>query len=282
MVEIGKTNHLTVVKEVDFGIYLDGGDMGEILLPTRYVPKKYKVGEPLEVFIYRDSEDRVIATTLKAHAEVGQFALMKVDSMSRFGAFLDWGLPKQLLVPFREQSQKMEEGRSYIVRVYLDRETGRVAASSKLDQFLNKIPADYQPNDPVQLIIAGPTDMGFKVIINERHWGMLFKEDVFQTLDRGQHIDGFIKQVRHDGKIDVVLHRQGYEKVDDLSKKILDQLKSHGGFIPVTDKSSPDMISRLFGVSKKTYKKAAGSLYKRHIIDLKENGIYLLEKTKKK
>ena len=276
MTKTGKLNNLKVVKEVDFGVYLDGGESGEILLPRRYVPENCKINDIIEIFVYLDSEDRIIATTKTPYVMVGQFALLRVVSVDSVGTFLDWGLPKDLLTPFREQKQKMKEGKSYIVFVYIDHKSQRIVASSKLDRFLDNLPVDFQEGQEVELLICTQTDIGYKAIINNSHWGVLYKNEVFQTLEKGQQIKGFIKKVRDDGKIDLCLHKPGYEKVDDLSKKIIDSLKEHGGFISVTDKSSPEIIYKLFGVSKRTYKKAIGALYKERLITVENNGIRLI------
>ncbi|MCK5534900.1 GntR family transcriptional regulator [bacterium] len=277
MVEIGKLNKLRVVKRVDFGIYLDGEDFGEILLPRRYVPENCEIDDIIEVFVYFDSEDRIIATTEKPYAMVGQFALLKVISVNSVGAFIDWGLPKDLLVPFREQKQKMEEGKSYVVFIYLDK-SKRIVASSKLDKFLDTMPINFQEGQEVELLVCCQTDIGYKAIINGCHGGILYKNEVFQILEKGQQIKGFIKKVRDDKKIDLCLHKPGYEKVGDLSERIIDTLKKRDGFISVGDKSSPKIIYDMFGVSKKTYKKAIGVLYKKRLITFEDNGIKLQKK----
>ena len=277
MVEIGKLNKLRVVKRVDFGIYLDGEDFGEILLPRRYVPENCEIDDIIEVFVYFDSEDRIIATTEKPYATVGQFALLKVISVNSVGAFIDWGLPKDLLVPFREQKQKMEEGKSYVVFIYLDK-SKRIVASSKLDKFLDTMPINFQEGQEVELLVCCQTDIGYKAIINGCHGGILYKNEVFQILEKGQQIKGFIKKVRDDKKIDLCLHKPGYEKVGDLSERIIDTLKKRDGFISVGDKSSPKIIYDMFGVSKKTYKKAIGVLYKKRLITFEDNGIKLQKK----
>lgn len=278
MLQIGKLNTLKIVKEVDFGLYLDGGEeYGEILLPIRYVPEIYKIDDDLEVFIYRDSEDRIIATTETPKAMVGDFALMEVVSVNKFGAFLEWGLQKDLLVPFREQKHDMEKGKSYVVFIYLDDETKRIAASSKLDKFLDNVPPDYQPNQEVELFIANKTDIGYKAIINGLHWGILYENEVFKPLDRGQKIKAFIKKVREDEKIDLYLHKSGYDKVDALTEKILKTLKDEGGFLEINDKTPSTIIYEIFGESKKTFKKALGALYKKRLIDIENKGIKLLK-----
>ncbi len=276
MAAIGLINELEVVKEVDFGIYLDGGPHGEILMPKRYVPEGCKPGDTLEVFIYLDSEDRLLATNEKPKAMVGDFALLTVVSVTNVGAFLDWGLPKDLLVPFREQQQTMEAGKSYLVYVYLDNESQRIVATSKLDKCVDNIPVDYEVGEEVDLLIAGQTDLGFKAIIDNSHWGMLYKNEVFQPLKTGQKLKGFIKTIREDEKIDLSLQKEGYEKIDDISQSILNKLAANSGFLSLTDKSSPDVIKQTLHISKKNFKKAIGSLYRQRLIALEENGIRML------
>ena len=277
MAEIGKLNRLKVVKELSFGLYLDGGEHGEILLPTRYIPNDTKVDDEIEVFIYYDSEDRIIATTETPLAMVGDFSLLKVVSVNAIGAFLDWGLPKDLLVPFREQKQTMQEGRYYLVKVYFDKNSKRIAASAKLDSFLDNLPPNYKEGQEVDLIICNETELGYKAIVNKLHWGMLYKNEVFQPLERGQKIKGFVKKIRDDEKIDLNLTKSGYAKVDDISEKILDYLRNNKGFATLTDKSSPETIYNLFSVSKKAFKMAIGGLYKKGYILIEINGIRLVE-----
>ncbi len=275
MVEIGKFNSLRVVKELNFGVYLDGGESGEILLPKRYVPENCSQGDIVEVFVYKDSEDRIIATTEKPYVVVGDYALLKVVSVNEVGAFLDWGLMKDLLVPFREQGERMEEGKSYIVHVYFDEKSERLAASSNLAKFLNKIPPEYEEGQEVSLLVCNETEIGYRAIIDKSHWGMIYKNEVFQPLKIGQTIRGFVKKVRDDGKIDLSLQKAGYENIDDFTEIIINRLEKAGGYIAVTDKSTPETIYRLFGMSKKSYKKAVGALYKKKVIDIENNGIKL-------
>jgi predicted RNA-binding protein (virulence factor B family) len=275
MAEIGKWNKLVVLKELDFGVYLDGQEQGEILMPMRYVPKDLKIGDTVDVFVYLDSEDRIIATTEKPFAEVGDFALLEVVSVSSIGAFLDWGLMKDLFIPFREQKQKMEVGYSYVIYIYVDIQSGRIVGSAKVENFLDKTPPEFTEGQEVNLIIYTQTDIGYKAIINNTHTGVLFDSDVFRTLHRGEHIKGYIKKIRPDQKIDLLLDKPGYEKVDELSKKILEKLKEEMGFIALSDKSPADDIYDMFGISKKNFKKAIGALYKVRMITLEENGIKL-------
>ncbi len=275
MAAVGQLNTLKVVKVCEFGVYLDGGSLGEILLPRKYVPEECQPGDSVEVFVYCDSEDAIIATTQKPYAMVGDFALLKVAEVNRVGAFLDWGLEKDLLVPFREQQHKMEEGRSYLVRIYHDEKSNRLAASSRLDKFLDNQPADFQEEQKVKLIIGDQTDIGYKAIVENAHWGVVYRNEIFQELKKGQILNGFIKKVRADGKIDVCLHKSGYEKITETAERVVVALKEHGGFLSLTDKSSPETIYEHFGISKKTYKKAIGTLYKKRRITIESEGIKL-------
>lgn len=276
MAELGTMNKLVVVNKVAAGLVLDGGDFGEILLPKRYIPEGGQVGDELEVFVYRDSEDRPIATTQVPLIQVGEFACLRVTSTTPIGAFLDWGLPKDLLVPFREQRVRMGEGQSYIVYLYVDPVTDRLVATSKLDKYLDRSDPKYATGEAVDLLIVQQTDLGYKAIINGAHWGVLFRNEVFTTLSRGQRIGGFVKQVREDGKIDLCLQQPGYERVAALTDVIMEYLAKQGGFAPLTSKTSPDDIYRIFGVSKKSYKMAIGALYKKRLITLEKAGVRLV------
>ena len=277
MTEIGKINHLEVVKEVDFGIYLDGGDLGEILMPKRYVPEGTMPGDMLETFIYLDSEDRLVATTEKPLAMVEEFALLQVVSVTPVGAFLNWGLPKDLFVPFREQRQPMEEGKKYLVYVYVDTNTKRIAASSKIEQYLDNIPVDYDLDEEVDLIIVNETDLGYNAIIDNSHFGILYKNEVFQPLNPGDKVQGYIKKIRTDGKIDLRLEKIGYEKISSFVDRIIAELQKNKGFLPLTDKSSPEEIYKTFKISKKNFKATIGALYKKRFIAIEDNGIRLLD-----
>ena len=277
MIEIGKTNSLRIVKEVDFGIYLDGEDLDEILLPLRYLPETYEIDDILDVFIYLDSEDRVIATTEKPYAEAGSFAFLKVVDVNPIGAFLDWGLTKDLFVPFREQKEKMIKDKSYVVFIYIDN-SNRIAASSNLDRFVDVDTSCFEDNQEVNLLIYDQTDMGYKAIINNSHLGVLYSNEIFQQVETGLQTKGFIKKIRDDGKIDLCLERPGPAKVNNLSRDIFNLLKKEGGVLSVSDKSPPEVIYELFGVSKKTFKKAVGSLYKKRMITIEKDGIKLTKK----
>ena len=277
MISIGRKNSLRIVKEVDFGIYLDGEDMGEILLPLRYLPETYEIDDMLDVFIYLDSEDRIIATTETPQAEAGDFAFLKVVDVNEIGAFLDWGLSKDLFVPFREQKEKMLKGKSYVVFIYID-SSNRIAASSNLDRFADTDASCFEDNQEVSLLICEKTDMGYKAVINGSHLGVLYSNEIFQKIATGDQVKGFIKKVRDDGKIDLCLERPGPAKVVDLSREIFNLLTREGGLLTVTDKSPAEEIHALFGVSKKTYKKALGSLYKKRLITIEKDGIKLSKK----
>lgn len=278
-VEIGKLNTLRAVKIVEFGAYLDGGNRGEILLPKNTMPENCAVDSSIEVFVYFDSESRIIATTKRPYAMVGEAAYLKVVSTSSFGAFLDWGLSgKDLLVPFSEQKMRMVADEFYCVFIYTDKHTGRIVASAKLDRFISTLNSDFKDAQSVDLFITGQTEIGYKAIINNSHWGVLYKNEVFQKLKRGQKIRGFIKNIREDNKIDLSLYESGYKKVESLLDAILTSLKEHDGFIPLNDKTTPKDIYAFFGVSKQSYKNAIGGLYKKKLIRIDHDGIHLLEK----
>jgi predicted RNA-binding protein (virulence factor B family) len=275
MLTIGHTYILNVVKDVEFGFYVDAENMGEILLPTRYCPLGLSVGDHLAVFLYLDSEDRPIATTQEPKTEVGQFAYLKVVDNTDFGTFLDWGLEKDLMVPFGEQHVPMEVGHSYIVYTYVGVKDGRILASSKIDKFLDdEKPHEFKPKQRVELIIANSTELGFKAIIDNSHWGVLYKNEVHERLSFGQSKKGFIKFIRPDGKIDLSLDG-GKQLRDKNMKTIVTHLENQNGFSPVHDKSDPQEIQDLFGMSKKAFKKAIGSLYKQRAIVIEKNGIRL-------
>lgn len=273
MVEIGKLNHLQVVKSLDHGIYLDGENLGEILMPGRYVPDNCEIGDTLEVFIYMDSEDCLLATTETPYVMVGECAYLKVVDVNQAGAFMDWGLPKDLLVPYGEQISSLQVGKSYTVLVYLDENTSRIAATQKLDSYLSDEAQYFKPEQAVDLLIFGKTELGYKAVINDTHIGLIYKNEVFQTINNGEKLKGYIKTIRPDRKIDLCLQLPGKEARDNLSEKILDHLKKNEGESTLTDKSSPEDIYRYFGVSKKNYKKALGTLYKKKLILIGKNKI---------
>ena len=278
MVEIGKYNTLRIIKILSFGAYLDGGDGLEILLPTRYVPQDAKVDDNIEVFIYHDNEGRLIATTAKPLAVAGEFQFMEVKSVNKTGAFLEWGLMKDLLVPFKEQKMPMKEGKWYLVYVHVDHVTKRIVASARIDKYLDNVIPNYTFNQEVDLLVADETEIGYKVIINNTHWGLVYRNEIFQRLEKGDHLKGYIKEVREDEKIDVSLTPLGYQKVEGIANIILESLKAQGGFIAVHDKSDPDLIYSLFRCSKKAFKQAIGSLYKQKLITIEPQGFKLVSK----
>lgn len=273
---IGKFNQLNVIALADNGAYLDAGELGEILLPKRFVPENCQTGDCLDVFIYLDSADRLVATTETPLAQVGEFVSLKVVQVNKMGAFLNWGLPKDLLVPYNQQHTEMEVGKYYLVRVFLDQRTDRIAASSKLDKFIDIWPAEYQVGEKVNLIIGGKTDLGFKAIVNDLHWGLLYDNEIFQPLRIGKNITGYIKQVREDGRLDLILTRGGKNKVNDFSEKLLAFIAENGGTSPINDKSAPEVIQRALGVSKKTFKATAGNLLKRGKVTIEKGVIKLV------
>lgn len=275
MVEIGKYNTLTVVKVVDFGVYLDGGEWGEILMPKEYVPANCFPDDEVNVFVYFDSEDRIVATTEVPAVQVGEFAYLKVVAVSQVGAFLDWGLRKDLLVPFREQRDPMVEGKYYLVYAYEDKASHRIAASTKIDKYLDQIFPEYEPKQEVNLLIARKTDLGYAVIINNEHWGLVYDNEIFQPLKIGQRTKGYIKAIREDEKLDVSLEAPGYAKIEGLAGIVLEKLKDYNGVLDLSDKSEPEEIYRVFGCSKKNYKKALGTLLKQGFIEISDNEVCL-------
>ncbi len=275
MGQLGQYNTLKVVKQVEFGVYLQDDTFGEVLLPKSQVPPAIKDGDDIEVFLYKDSEDRPIATCKEPLATLGEFAVLKVRMVDKVGAWLDWGLDKDLLVPFREQKQDMEADKSYLVFLYLDDESQRIVASTKLEKFLNNTPPEYEVGQEVDILISNQSEIGYTAIINQAHSGLLYKNEVFQKIRRGSHYKAYIKKLREDDKIDLSLLPLGYEKIDSMAKQLLQELKESGGSLPLNDKSSPEDIYNSLKMSKKNFKKAVGSLYKERIIVIEEKGIRL-------
>jgi hypothetical protein len=275
MALIGNRNRLKVSSIARQGVYLDADELGTILLPNRYVPEGLDVDDWVEVFIYHDSEDRLIATTQTPKAMVDDCAYLKVVAVNNVGAFLDWGLAKDLLVPYNEQERPMEEGKSYVVYVYFDEETQRIAASTRLRDFLYEESHDFVPGQEVDLLICNRTDLGYKAVINETYLGLLFKDEVFKPIRIGEKMKGLIKNIREDGHIDLCFQMQGQEARDELSQRILDDLKASGGVSRITDKSAPELITKKFNVSKGAYKRAIGALYKQRLITIEKDKITL-------
>ena len=273
---LGKYNQLEVVKEVDFGVYLNGGDDGEILLPSRYVPEGCRPGDMLNVFIYLDYEERLIATTLQPLVQVGEFACLEVAWVNEYGAFLDWGLMKDLFVPFREQKMKMQKGHRYVIHAHVDEDSYRIMASAKVEKFLSKDMPHYQPGEEVEVMAWQKTDLGYKVIVDNKFSGLVYQKEIFKALEPGMRMPAYVRQVREDGKIDLTLQKDGLQKVGDFSGVLLQYIKEQGGHTPLNDKSAAEDIYDTFGVSKKTFKKAVGDLYKKRLILLVEDGIRLV------
>tara|TARA_R110002072_G_scaffold24747_4_gene83711 strand:- start:10316 stop:11161 length:846 start_codon:yes stop_codon:yes gene_type:complete len=279
LANIGRKNLLEVIKLENHGAYLQGGWLGEILLPKRYVPEDCEIGDPLNVFIYLDSEDRYIATTQTPKAQVGEVAYLQCISVNKIGAFFDWGLPKDLLVPFSEQHKPLKEGSSYLVYLYSDSETHRIAGSTKLNKYIERDPQGYAHGQAVTLHIDEKTDIGYSAVIDHKNWGVLFYSDVVKPLKIGQKVSGFIKRIREDGKIDLSLHAPGFAKIDSLAEKVLLLLQKNGGYLALSDKSLPEDIYDQLSTSKKSYKTAIGTLYKKKLIRIETDGIYLISNT---
>lgn len=275
MIQIGKRYSLEIVKEVSFGVYLNAHELGQVLLPKKYVPQVYEIGDQVDVFLYLDSDDVVIATTQKSLAQVGEFAYLKAIATNTVGAFLDWGLDKDLFLPFGEQKRPVEEGKSYLVYVHTNHVDERIVASNKVDKFLDKTEPRYQQGEEVALIIGGKTDLGYKAIINNQHWGVIYQNEVFKKISFGQKMKGYVKQVRADGKVDLVLQQGSKTELDKHAQLIMNKLKKADGFLPLNDKTHADIIYDQMSMSKKAFKKSIGGLYKAGEIKITPEGIYL-------
>jgi hypothetical protein len=276
MMNIGRMNTFSVVKLLDFGAYLDGGELGEILLPAREVPERCQAGDQLQAFLYNDSKDRLIATTKMPWAQVGDLVRLKVIDVNPVGAFLDWGLPKDLLVPRNEQQEPMHKGRSYLVYVALDSSGRRIFASTKLERFFSFRQVDVQEGELVDLVIVDRSEIVYRALVNKVCFGLLHENEVYEQLEAGQRIRGYVKSLRPDGKIDLSLQKSGYDKVLEAKETIVRVLEKNGGALQVTDKSSPEHIHGLFGFSKKTYKQAVGALYKARRVRIEPDGLFLI------
>lgn len=275
MVQVGRYNTLKVVKHVDFGVYLDGGKDGEILLPTRYVPQDLKDGDDITVFIYHDSDSRLIATTLHPKGIAGDIVMLEVVNTTPQGAFMSWGIMKDLFVPLSQQESRMKVGGHYLVKIYIDEQTGRLAATEKFSKYISNHDLEVKELEPVDLLIYQKTDIGYKVIINNVHLGVLHYNEVFRELEPGEKVKGFIKHIRPDNKIDVMLGQRGHKRVEDEEQKIVRLLQENDGYLPYHDKSDPEEIYSFFGMSKKTFKMTLGALYKQHKITFTQTGIKL-------
>ncbi len=282
MIEIGKYNTLTILRETKVGLYLglpeeNKDPSKDILLPIKYIPNMYEIGEELTVFVYLDHEERPVATTLEPYIFLNEFALLRVNYVNQVGAFMDWGMEKDILVPFKEQARPMEKGKRYLVYLYMDEKTNRLVASSKTNQFLNNENITVEEGEEVDLIVSHITEVGINVIINEKHKGLLYKNEVYDDLRTGDRIIGYIKHIRPDGKIDVSVTKLGFEKIEPSAQYILDELQANRGFLRLNDDSHPEDIKTVLKMSKKTFKKAIGTLYKQKLIEIKEDGIYLVK-----
>jgi len=275
MVQIGKINRLSIKGMQSYGMHLDGGEWGDILLKGTYDAWKYRPGNTIDVFVYVDREQRLLATIQNPSATVGEFAGLRVVTSTTAGAFMDWGIENDLFVPKSEQQENMREGRTYVVFIFLNEKTNRITGSSKLHKFLNLQPPQFKEGEEVELTVYAETDLGYSAIVDSSHTGMIYKNEIFQKLVPGQRLQGYVKKIREDLKIDLRLQQTGFQGVDDISQVILDTLKNSGGMVAITDKSPPEEIYALFGVSKKVFKKAIGALYKKRLIVIDTDGIRL-------
>ncbi len=276
MIALGEYNTLEILRDTSVGLFLGDGEDNEILLPNKYVPEHYQIGDELEVFCYLDHAERPVATSLEPFIQVNEFQLLQVVEVNEFGAFLDWGLEKHLLVPFREQRNKMVEGQWYVVFCYLDQQSNRLVASNKLDKFLNNDILTVGEGDVVELVVTRLTDLGWEVIINHKHKGLVYGNEVFKKISVGDTTKGVVKRIRGDHKIDISLQPLGLKILEPAANKIYETLLSHGGYLGLHDKSSPEDIKQELQMSKKTFKKGIGTLYKARKIDIKEDGIHVI------
>ncbi len=276
MIRLGEINTMEILRETDHGVYLIDKDDEEVLLPNRYVPESFKIWDELEVFVYLDNEERPVATTDKPYIMKGDFALLRCNQVTEYGAFLDWGLVKELFCPFKEQAFKMKPGGWYLVYCYLDEKTNRLVASSKTNRFLDNKDLTVKEFDEVDLIVSHPSDMGMNVIVNKKHTGLIFNSNIFKDLSVGDKLKGIVKKIRPGNKLDIVLEQVGYRNIEPNAEKVLQELQDNGGYLALTDKSSPEDIKEVLQMSKKNFKKAIGSLYKQRKIELSPDGIRLV------
>lgn len=278
MVNVGQYNTLRVVKAVDFGMYLDGGDGEEILLPKRFVPEGLNPDDDIRVFVYHDNDGRLIATTQQPFAVVGEIAMMEVTDVNASGAFLKWGIMKDVFVPIALQEKRMRPGDRRLVRLFIDERTGRVTATEKIDKYLSNYELTVKELDPVDLVVYQKTDIGYKVIVNSTHMGVIHTNELFREPEIGEKLNGFVKHVRPDHKLDISPGSKGYAKVQDEEGKIMKLLKDNNGYLPYNDKSSPEDIYSFFGMSKKTFKMTMGAMFKKKLITFTQTGTKLEEK----
>lgn len=276
MIKIGEYNQLDIIRETPQGLYLADQEGNEILLPNKYVPEAFQIWDTLDVFVYLDHEERPVATTLKPYIQLNEFAYLRCKVVNEIGAFMDWGLEKQLFVPFKEQARPMKEGNGYIVYMYMDDQTNRLVGSSKTRKYLSNVNVTVNQYDKVNILVTHLTEKGANVIINQKHEGLIYIENIFEDIRTGDIMEAYIKKVRDDEKIDVVIQPEGYKSIEPNAEFIYEELKAAGGFLPLHDKSSPEEIKNHLGLSKKLFKKAIGALYRDKIIAIKEDGIELL------
>ena len=275
MIHIGEYNTLTILREKEPGLFLSDEENNEVLLPNRYVPKEFKIWDKLEVFVYLDNEERLVAVTDKPYITKGEFAVLRCNQVSEYGAFLDWGMVKELFCPFKEQAFKMKKGDWYLVHCYLDDKTDRLVASSKTKKFLSNQELTVKEFEEVDLIVSHPSEIGMNVIVNKKHLGLIFNDSIFQDLSVGDKLKGIVKKIRKDNKLDIALGQVGYRNIEPNAETIMNELEDNSGFVNINDKSSPEAIKEIFQMSKKSFKKAIGSLYKQKLITIKEDGIHL-------
>ena len=277
MIELGRINNLEILRDTSVGLFLGDEEGNDVLLPNKYVPTNYEIGEKIKVFCYLDYDERPVATTLEPDIMLGEFRLLQVAEVNEFGAFMQWGLEKHLLVPFREQRVKMKESQWYVVHCYLDERSGRLVGSNKLDRFLSNDSVDLKEWEQVDLVVTRQTDLGWEVIVNERHKGLVYFNEVFKPINIGDVIPGCVKTIRKDNKLDISLQPLGSKVLEPAAKKIYEVLKENGGFLGLHDKSAPEEIRDVFQMSKKTFKKGLGTLYKERKIKIEPDGITILE-----
>ncbi|AZQ58444.1 GntR family transcriptional regulator [Maribacter sp. MJ134] len=273
MIDLGRKNKLEILRDTSVGLFLGDGEGNDVLLPNKYVPADYEIGKFIEVFCYLDYDERPVATTLEPYIMLGEFRLLQVAEINEYGAFMEWGLEKHLLVPFREQRDKMKQGQWYVVHCYLDQKSGRLVASNKLDKFLSNDHLELKEWDQVDLVVTRQTDLGWEVIVNERHKGLVYFNEVFKAINIGDVIPGCVKKIRKDNKIDISLQPLGSRVLEPAANKIYEVLKENGGFLALHDKSNPEEIRDMMQMSKKTFKKGLGTLYKARKITMEEDGI---------
>lgn len=273
--ELGRINTLEILRESDHGIYLVDAEDNEVLLPNRYVPEEFKIWDKIDVFVYLDNEERLVASTDFPYIMRGEFALLRCNQVTNFGAFLDWGLVKELFCPFKEQAFKMKPGGWYLVHCYLDEKTERLVASSKTNRFLDNKNLTVEQFDEVDLIASHPSDIGWNVIVNKKHLGLIYKDNIFKDISTGDKLKGIVKKIRPGNKLDISLEKIGYRNIEPNAEKIIQELENNEGFLALNDKSNPEAIKNALQMSKKSFKKALGSLYKKRIVDIKPDGVYL-------